>query len=225
VQGVGVLEALAERRRRSPSPYARVLAVGDPWRPDWPELPSARREVAAIHAMFPDSEPPLVGEGATIKALAALVGRADVLHLACHAERVGTPEGTARLLLAPAPHVPDSGVLSEDRIAAELALPGGCLVNLAGCATAVQAVRDDPILGGLVPAFLVAGAGAVVCAVQPIDDDEASAFQQAFYAQLRRGDGPVESLVACQRACVRGELGAEMREVDAWAPYVLYGVL
>ena len=80
------------------------------------------------------------------------------------------------------------------------------------------------ILGGLVPAFLVAGAGAVLASVRPIEDGEATTFQRGFYERFICTGSPSRSLVECQRACLRGELGTEMVSPRAWAFYVVYGV-
>ncbi len=221
IQGAGVLEAVLGRGRPG---YSRLLALGGPKRADWPDLPGARAEAERIRELFPDPGPALVGRTATVPALAASLEDADVLHMACHGASAGPADEQARLLLAPDLRRGDSGVLSEDRILAELDLSPGSLVNLAGCSTALQRRESGPLLGGLVPAFLVAGAGSVLAAVRPIADGEATTFQEGFYRRLLAGSGPADSLAACQRACLRGELGTEMADVGAWAFYVLYGI-
>lgn len=117
----------------------------------------------------------------------------------------------------------DSGDFSEDRILSEIILRKGCLVNLAGCHTGVQNSSKGFLLGGLVPSFLIAGAGSVLATLWQIDDDEAARFQIEFYQLLLEGSSPAQSLVKTQRACFRGELGAAMRDIRTWAGYLLYG--
>jgi hypothetical protein len=221
VQGAGVLEAVLGRSRKQ---FRRVAAVGGPACPGWPDLPQARREATEVTTAFPGATPPLTGRKATVPALRNAITGADVLHIACHAGDPGETADQTALMLAPAITAGDSGILSEDRIVAELELTSGCLVNLAGCATATQRPGSGPLLGGLVPAFLVAGAGSVLASVRPIEDGEATELQIAFYRNLAGGLSPAESLAACQRACASGQMGDAMIDPRAWAYYVLYGL-
>ncbi len=164
----------------------------------------------------------LEGAHATVSALRHAVREADVIHIACHTG-VRTSSSTPILLLAPDIVGRDSGELSEDRILTEFLLHSGCFVNLAGCVTAAQAELSTPIMNGLVPAFLIAGAGSVLASVWPIRDERAAQFQMEFYQQLLQGGRPAECLAATQRRCITGELGPTMREGENWAAYVLYG--
>jgi CHAT domain-containing protein len=118
----------------------------------------------------------------------------------------------------------DSGDLSEDRILSELLLREGCLINLAGCQTGVQSNSKGFLLGGLVPSFLIAGAGSVIGSLWELDDAGAATFQIEFYRLLINGRSAAESLAETQRACLRGEFGPAMRDVRMWAAYALYGV-
>ncbi len=222
VQGAGVLEAVLGRGREA---FSSALAIGGPRRPepDLPDLPGAESEAKRILQLLEDGRPALTGRKATFPALVAALDDVDVLHLACHAAESDPAGAGAQLFLTPDPRNSDSGVLTEDRIVAELDLPAGCLVNLAGCSTASQLRRSGPLLGGLVPAFLVAGAGSVLASISPLEDGDATVFQEHFYRLLRGGLSPSESLAACQRACIDGELGDEMTAMGAWAFYVLYG--
>jgi hypothetical protein len=220
VQGAGVFEAIQGRSRER---YSRVSALGGPKRPNWSDLPGAQEEVKRVLQHFPDPPDPVIGRKATVPALVASLDDIDVLHLACHATIPGPVETTSGLVLSPDLRNGDSGILSEDRIVAELELSPGCFVNLAGCSTAAQRRDSGPLLGGLVPAFFVAGAGSVLASVAPLADGEATVFQEHFYDRLLAGLSPATSLAECQRACLRGEFGDEMRAPHAWAWYVLYG--
>lgn len=220
VQGAGVLEALRTRKRAS---YSRVVTLGGPQWMDQPDLPGARLEAQRISEIFSDAHSPLTGRNATVQALIAAAANADVLHIACHAEPGDPMQSRSRLLLTPDVKNGDSGVFSEDRVLYELKLPVGCFVNLAGCTTAAQDQSAGPLLGGLVPALQVCGGGAVLASVRPIADGEAIVFQEALYRRLVAGMTPPHALAETQRLCLDGGLGVEMREVHAWAPYVLYG--
>jgi len=222
-QGIGILEACLERVE---SQFNSVLCVGSPHRPDWDDLPEAHAEAVTITGRFREvgKHAVLLAEAeATVTNLKAEAGQYDVLHFACHAMTVTAPSESSRLILAPDLITQDSGDFSEDRILSEIILRKGCLVNLAGCHTGVQNSSKGFLLGGLVPSFLIAGAGSVLATLWQIDDDEAARFQIEFYQLLLDGSSPAESLVKTQRACLRGELGAAMRDIRTWAGYVLYG--
>jgi CHAT domain-containing protein len=116
----------------------------------------------------------------------------------------------------------DDGLVTADRVLKELRLTPGAFVNLAGCSSAFHEESVGPSAGGLVPAFLVAGAGAVLATLWDLDDLAASAFSEAFYGHLLAGRGPTAALARVQRACVMGELGRTLQSPEIWATYVLY---
>ena len=224
IQGVGMLEACLDRRERL---FDSLLCIGNPDRRDWPDLPGADVEAATIAGRFRESGKSsvlLAREDASLPNLKAEAGQHDVLHFACHAALGATPGDTSRLILAPDLNLEDSGDLSEDRILSELPLREGCLVNLAGCQTGVQDNSKGFLLGGLVPSFLVAGAGSVIGSLWQLDDDTAACFQMEFYRFLLDGNRPAESLTKTQRACLSGDLGPAMQDMNTWAAYAIYGV-
>jgi CHAT domain-containing protein len=222
-QGTGILEACLDRPECQ---FNSVLCVGSPHRRDWNDLPEAHAEMVTITGRFREvgKQAALLAEDeATVSNLKAEAGQHDVLHFACHAVAVTEHGESSRLILAPDLITQDSGDFSEDRILSELILRKGCLVNLAGCHTGVQNSSKGFLLGGLVPSFLIAGAGSVLATLWQLDDDEAARFQIEFYQLLLDGSSPAESLVKTQRACLRGKLGPTMRGIRTWAGYVLYG--
>jgi hypothetical protein len=111
-----------------------------------------------------------------------------------------------------------------DRVLAEVSLTPGCLVKLAGCRTAHQAARPGPLITGLAPAFLAGGAGHVLAALWPLDDEAAMTFQTAFYRGLARDGHPPTALARCRRLAGKGALGEAVRAPEASAGYVLYGI-
>ena len=223
-QGIGILEACLDRPACH---FNSMLCVGNPDRPDWPDLPGADAEAATVTGRFRESGKHavlLARDEATAQNLKAEAGQHDVLHFACHAEVSPAPGESSRLILASDLVVQDSGDFSEDRILSELLLRTGCLVNLAGCHTGVQYHSTGFLLGGLVPCFLIAGAGSVLGTLWQLADSKAARFQIEFYRFLLQGNSPAESLAKTQRACLRGELGSDMQDRNVWGGYVLYGV-
>jgi tetratricopeptide (TPR) repeat protein len=222
--GVGILEACLDRAENN---FNSVLCVGNPSRPDREEISETHLEVVTAAGLFRESGKQalsLAWDLATVPNLKAETERYDVLHFACHAESAAAPGESSRLLLTPDLNMQDSGDLSEDRILSELPLRKGCLVNLAGCQTSVQSNSKGFLLGGLVPSFLIAGAGSVIGSLWMLDDAGAATFQIEFYRLLVSGKSPAESLAETQRACLRGDLGPAMQDMSMWAGYALYGV-
>ena len=219
VQGAAVLEALSGRRCRA---YTKATAVGAPVRPGLPELPAARREATNAATAFPGGEL-LLGPQATVPALRNAIQDIDILHFACHAAARSLSDPHSRLFLSPDITAADSGDLSEDRIVTEFTLPPGCFVNLAGCGTAHQEAHGGPLLGGLVPAFLVVGAGAVLATIMPLPDTPSLIFQASFYQLLADLGSPIAALTRCQRLARAGRLGKNLRDPYIWANYVIYG--
>jgi CHAT domain-containing protein len=76
----------------------------------------------------------------------------------------------------------------------------------------------------LVPAFLAGGAGHVLAALWPLDDEAAMTFQTAFCRELARDGHPPAALARCRRLAGKGALGEAVRAPEAWADYVLYGI-
>lgn len=222
--GVGILEACLDRAGNN---FNSVLCVGNPSRPDRHEISETHLEVVTVAGLFRESGKQAVSlawDVATVPNLKDEVELSDVLHFACHAEVASAPGESSRLLLTPDLNMRDSGDLSEDRILSELPLREGCLVNLAGCQTGVQSNSKVFLLGGLVPSFLIAGAGSVIGSLWDLDDSGTATFQIEFYRLLVNGKSPAESLAETQRACLRGEFGPAMRDARMWAGYALYGV-
>ena len=147
----------------------------------------------------------------------------DAIHIACHALADPAPEHASRLMLSPDIRRGDSGDLSEDRIISSIEVRPGALVNLAACATGRIRESNAPLLGGLVPAFLLAGARSVIASLWPIADEPAAVLQQEIYRALAAGGRAATALASVQRRCARGELGPALREPSVWAAYVVYG--
>jgi hypothetical protein len=223
VHGLAMLEACLDRPRLA---YRSVLSLGAPSRPEFPDLPAALQEAIAIGELFESRDLEvncLTGKNATACAFANSSADCDVLHIACHAERVSSADESLALMLTTDLRRKDSGILTEKRILAEVALRDGAFVNLSGCATGLQGDTGSAIMSGLVPVFLVAGAGCVMASLWPIEDDPAARFQRCFYSELIANTDPLKSLALTQRRCLSGELGDDMKSLQVWAAYQLFG--
>src|SRR5690606_33240967 len=134
--------------------------IGGPKRPDLDPLPGTVAELEAIGALLTGAGLEVhlsVGARATVSALVAAAATSDAIHIASHAIADPAPERASRLMLSPDIRRGDSGDLSEDRIITSIEVRPGALVNLAACATGRIRESTAPLLGGLVPAFLLAG--------------------------------------------------------------------
>lgn len=189
--------------QRRPVKPRQVLAVGESSR-----LPHAGAEAQRVAALFPGAQA-LLGSDATVAAVQARSGEADLLHLACHAQFRGDNPQFSALHLA-------DGPLSAER-AESLALKPGIVV-LSACDTARAGSSGAEEQVGLVRAFLVAGAARVVASQWPVDDAVTAAFMAVFYPALLAGRPPAAALAEAQMALMR-----QHPHPAFWAGFVLFG--
>jgi tetratricopeptide (TPR) repeat protein len=189
--------------QRPPVAALRALALGDSSR-----LLHAAGEAQFVAGLFPQGQA-LVGEAASLPALRAAAGAADVLHLACHAQfRSDNPRFSAL-------HLHD-GALTVDE-AESLGLRA-CTVVLSACETGLADTRGGDEMIGLARAFLVAGASRVLASLWPVDDAVTLAFMADFYGALGSGAAPAAALQRAQAAC-----RATHPHAYFWAPFTLFG--
>lgn len=121
-----------------------------------------------------------------------MLGAARYLHLAAH----GVPDQDAplfsRVYLA-------GGQLHAHEVL-ELDLRGVELVTLSACESALLRYDFFDNVHGLVPAFLRAGARAVVGALWPVEPEVASAFFVELYTHLAAGVEQMAAFRAAQNA-------------------------
>jgi tetratricopeptide (TPR) repeat protein len=188
---------------RQPAPARRALVLGESTR-----LPHAAVEARLVAGMFPQAAA-YVAEEATLDALRAHAGDADVIHLACHAQfRSDNPMFSALYL--------HDGALTAEEVE-DLSL-GPCTVVLSACETglAEHSSGDESI--GLVRAFLVAGAARVLASLWPVDDEITSRFMSQFYGALCRGSAPAAALRIAQAEIMRLH-----PHPFYWAAFTLHG--
>jgi CHAT domain-containing protein len=213
--------------KRPNIPVKTAVCIGAPTRFDVPDLPGALEEVCRVANLLRAAHVQvheLTREKATIAALRRFASGSDLIHFACHAGNRTPNEHWAQLLLTPDPEVPDSGILSEDSILSNLLIREGCLVNLAGCRTGMLGNEGRYLRGGLVPAFLAAGAGSVIGSLWPLEDWPAATFQTEYYQKLIAGVPPAEALAITQRECISGKHGIRLQDMRNWGSYLIYGI-
>lgn len=97
------------------------------------------------------------------------------------------------------------------------------LVTLVACegATTVVERGDEPL--GLVPAFLLAGAGAVVASLWPVDQRSAAHVMEAFYRRLLAAEGVIDKAEALRAAALSVRAMPQYATPYHWAPFTLHG--
>ena len=108
--------------------------------------------------------------------LLSLAPTADLVHVACHAHWSQSEAHPACLDLALDDE--DDGRLTAARIVNDLDARPGAIFVLGACESARFDADADAEVSGLVPALLVAGAGAVVATLWNINDHDALEFRR-----------------------------------------------
>lgn len=198
--------AMAGFASRTPTSSRHALVMGESSR-----LPHAADEARAIAQVLGDVETRLDHE-ATVEAMATRAARADLLHLACHAQfRADSPSFSAL-------HLHDGAMTAEQvetlRLTARVVVLSAC--ETAGQDPGATASGDDWV--GLVRAFLVAGAQRVVASHWPVDDQVTASLMTAFYRALRSGRAPAAALREAQLD-VRGRHPHPFH----WAAFATFG--
>jgi tetratricopeptide (TPR) repeat protein len=178
-----------EARRRKSRTGAVLLAAG-------PQLPGARREVAAISRLHP-SALTLLGDAATTAAVTDGLGRSSLAHIAAHGDFRAENPLFSSLRLA-------DGPLTVYDLEALDHVPG--IVILAACDSA-QSLRSagDELLG-LTATFLSMGSAVMVGTVMPIPDAQAERLMLLLHRGLL-GGLPVAGALAAAQQALAGEGG------------------
>ena len=189
--------------RRHARPAERVRAFGSA-----EQLPHVQTEALRVAERFAGGQA-FVGPAATLAALTREAPKADLLHLACHAQFRGDNPMFSAL------HLADGALTAE---AVERLPLAPCTVVLSACDTALSGpdAGDDRV--GLVRAFLVAGAARVLASLWPVDDALTEVFMQRLHAALAAGQAPATALRSAQRALMR-----EQPHPCHWAAFTLHG--
>jgi CHAT domain-containing protein len=134
----------------------------------------------------------LLESQATAAHLLELMPRARWVHLAAHGDHAPYAPALQSIYVAGQP-LRAHQIWGQDLSAVDV-------VTLSACDTALGRLDVLDNLRGLTAAFLVAGVGAVVASLWPVNAGPAATFYRAFYEALAAGSGPVEAFGLAQRA-------------------------
>ena len=180
-----------------------------------PRLAASRQEVQVSASTWNGKFPPLIltGMEANLRSFhRALERRPSVVHFAVHViANQNAPDRAYIALSLASDGVPE--LLSTSDVA-HLKLDDA-LVVLSGCHSAIGAVIRGSGSIGLVRAWMMSGAAAVVASLWPTPDESGAIFE-SFYRELRRDSGqpgrsPVQSAAEALR---RAQL--EMLRTNSW---------
>ena len=231
----------ASRPGASSAPLSRPQAgLGEqPWIP----LPGTRREAEAIQRLFSQARL-FLGAEASKERLFGL-SPPGVLHLATHGffldeapapeasravghfgamgERVLTrlpPEPLLHsgLVLASTAQAQGDSALATALELAGLNLWGTQLVVLSACDTGRGVVKRGQGIYGLRRALILAGAETVVMSLWKVNDDTTGQLMEAYYRNLREGQGRAIALRKAMSA-----LRASHPHPHYWAPFIVLG--
>ncbi|MBB3192546.1 CHAT domain-containing protein [Halomonas cerina] len=206
--GLGVLRHCLLRAGDTPG-FQRVALFGDPEG----DLPVAALLVTSLGKRL--GAAPRWGSEVTRKAFREQIQGCDLIHYQGHARFNATEPLESHLSLA-------DGPLSAREIFAlpELAAP---LVTLAACESAVSeiATGDEPL--GLIPAFLQAGARAVLATQWRTHADSGARLIEHFHDALDPPGSHRDLSKALQQAILETRTTPGFETPYHWAPFILYG--
>lgn len=205
--------ALCFARARSKPLGARMLAVSQGEAEGLPYLAHADAEAEAVARLYKTRA--LTTAGASQPAFLRRAARADIIHIAAHAELNTTSPLFYRIRLGP--RLDDEGML-EIREVYNLNLSGAGLVVLSACETQVGLPSQGDDIVALNRAFIYAGTPTVIASLWTVEDKSTRALMTSFYAHLRRGLSKAEALRAAQT-----ETRRNYPHPYHWAAFVLTG--
>jgi CHAT domain-containing protein/thioredoxin-like negative regulator of GroEL len=178
-------------------------------------LPGAGDELARLSTLY--------GKGSRIvtarnlAAASGLAADAGILHFAGHA---ALQNGAPVLMLDAGPHP----VFLDSNEIRSWRLRRNGLVTLAGCETGVGPRTEGFTPWGLVPAFLDAGAPALIVSLLPVDDVATSKVTSRFYELLSAGGiSKASALRQAQLSLLAAARASGRSNPGSWLPYVLVG--
>jgi CHAT domain-containing protein/tetratricopeptide (TPR) repeat protein len=178
-------------------------------------LPFAGDEVACLSKIYGRNSHFLAaGDLASAGRLAA---DAEIFHFAGHSTLVN---GKPALMLESAPH---QAYLDSKTISSWHLRKNG-LVTLAGCETGIGPQAEGEIPWGLIPAFLNAGAPALIVSLLPVDDASTARLTSRFYELLANGSiSKASALQQAQLSLLSSARAGGRLNPASWLPYVLIG--
>jgi hypothetical protein len=197
------------RLPQAPSPRRAAWVVTG----DLTDLPGAGREALTLTARYRMT--PLPASPLAAAELGSRLRDARWIHMALHGQFDHRRPLRSSLRITADRAVRASEVMQWQFAAAPV-------VILAACESA--ALKDAPgdSALGLPYALRLAGAGAVVATLWPVDDTATERFMSRFYRAVSRGESMVRALHLTQREFASGKAGPNYTAPFFWAGFVLY---
>jgi CHAT domain-containing protein/Tfp pilus assembly protein PilF len=196
-----------------------LLLIGDPEPAgdEFPKLPNAAREIAAIRERFSARDAVvLTGAGATPAAYeTSRPERFSIIHFAAHATANRDSPLDSSVVLSPdaAGYMLSARDVLTHALAAEL-------VTISACRSAGATVYAGEGLVGFVWAFLQIGARSVIAGLWDVSDRSTARLMEAMYARLQAGDSPASALRQAKLALI--EAGGAFANPYYWGPFQIY---
>lgn len=206
--------ARLQARGNAPAPV--LLGFGNPSTDKNVPLPGAEREVQQVAKLFPRNEV-FVQKDATKERFKAGAGRANMVHVAAHAELDDVDPLFSRILFASDAN--ESGLL-EAREIYTLDLRGVRLITLSACESGLGRVaRGDEIIG-FTRSLLSAGANSIVASLWPVADDSTDVLMSRLYRELAAGR---DLMAGMQQAQLEVQKNRRFAHPFFWAPFNVIG--
>jgi CHAT domain-containing protein/thioredoxin-like negative regulator of GroEL len=177
-------------------------------------LPNAREELTYLSKLYGKNT--LILTPKDLPAFSQAVARSEILHFSGHAFNV---QGKPALLLQTSPRE----IYLDCQSINTWRMPHVHLVNLAGCSTGIGPVSEGEAPWGLIPAFLNAGAPAIIASLTPVDDLSTKQITLRFYDLLKNGVSKAKALQRAQLALIETARSGSNVRPQSWLPYILVG--
>lgn len=201
------------RHARLPS----ALVIGAPDADGLPHLAHVAEEAQTIARGYGNAKL-LVDTPFVASLTASMLEGHTVIHFAGHAvANVEEPEYSYLALGAGS-----RSVILRAREIATLRLSKLDVVVLSACSTQGRALRRNAMTSGLAYSFLLAGAGATVSTLWPVEDASSKSLSIALHEQLRRGQGASAALREAQLRMLRSP-DERVASPASWAAFVVTG--
>jgi CHAT domain-containing protein len=196
-----------------------LLLIGDPEPAgdEFPRLPNAAREIAAIRDRFSTRDAiVLTGADATPAAYeSSRPERFSIIHFAAHATANRDSPLDSSVVLSPDP----AGYMLSARDVLAHALAAD-LVTISACRSAGATVYAGEGLVGFVWAFLQIGARSVIAGLWDVSDRSTAQLMETMYARLRSGDSPAAALRQAKLTLIAA--GGPFTNPYYWGPFQIY---
>jgi CHAT domain-containing protein len=205
-----VLHRCLSMERGSAASHSRTVLLLD----GTATLPGASRELARLTELYQKNCRLLTARD--LDAAGRLAAEAEIFHFAGHATAI---KGKPVLLLSSGsqPVYLDSGSIGSWR------LRKNRLVTLAGCETGIGPQAEGETPWGLIPAFLNAGAPALLVSMLPVDDSSTVQLTSRFYELLAGSISKASALQKAQLSLLAQARASGRLNPSSWLPYVLIG--